>query len=88
MGNESTVAEYSLGIDIGSTTAKIVLRKGEDVLFERYERHFSQVREKTAELLRLISGITGDSEIAAAISGSAGLEIGRASCRERVCQYV
>lgn len=79
MGNESTVAEYSLGIDIGSTTAKIVLRKGEDVLFERYERHFSQVREKTAELLRLISGITGDSEIAAAISGSAGLGLAEAA---------
>lgn len=79
MGNESTVAEYSLGIDIGSTTAKIVLRKGEDVLFERYERHFSQVREKTAELLHLISEITGDSQIAAAISGSAGLGLAEAA---------
>lgn len=79
MGNESRWAEYSLGIDIGSTTAKIVLRKGEEVLFERYERHFSQVREKTAELLRLISGITGDGEIAAAISGSAGLGLAEAA---------
>lgn len=79
MGNKSTVAEYSLGIDIGSTTAKIVLRKGEEVLFERYERHFSQVREKTAELLRLVGGITGDSEIAAAISGSAGLGLAEAA---------
>lgn len=79
MGNKSTVAEYSLGIDIGSTTAKIVLRKGEEVLFERYERHFSQVREKTAELLHLVGGITGDSEIAAAISGSAGLGLAEAA---------
>ena len=79
MGNESRSAEYSLGIDIGSTTAKIALRKGEEVLFERYERHFSQVREKTAELLRLISGITGDGEIAAAISGSAGLGLAEAA---------
>ncbi|MEE1007407.1 MAG: acyl-CoA dehydratase activase [Acutalibacteraceae bacterium] len=79
MGNESRPAEYSLGIDIGSTTAKIVLRKGEEVLFERYERHFSQVREKTAELLRLISGITGDGEITAAISGSAGLGLAEAA---------
>ena len=71
--------KYYIGIDIGSTTAKIVLRKGEEVLFERYERHFSQVREKTAELLRLISGITGDSEIAAAISGSAGLGLAEAA---------
>ena len=79
MGNKSAVAEYSLGIDIGSTTAKIVLRKGEEVLFERYERHFSQVREKTAELLRLVKGITGDGEIAAAISGSAGLGLAEAA---------
>lgn len=79
MGNKSTVAEYSLGIDIGSTTAKIVLRKGEEVLFESYERHFSQVREKTAELLRLVGGITGDGEIAAAISGSAGLGLAEAA---------
>ncbi|MGN0494236.1 MAG: acyl-CoA dehydratase activase [Acutalibacteraceae bacterium] len=79
MGNKNSVAEYSLGIDIGSTTAKVVLRRGEEVLFERYERHFSQVREKTAELLHLISGITGDSEIAAAISGSAGLGLAEAA---------
>ena len=79
MSNECTVAEYSLGIDIGSTTAKIVLRKGEEVQFERYERHFSQVREKTAELLRLITGITGDSKITAAISGSAGLGLAEAA---------
>ena len=79
MGNKNAVAEYSLGIDIGSTTAKIVLRKGEKVLFERYERHFSQVREKTAELLHLVSGVTGDSEIAAAISGSAGLGLAEAA---------
>ena len=37
------------------------------------------MREKTAELLRLVSGITGDSEIAAAISGSAGLGLAEAA---------
>ena len=79
MVNKGTAAVYSLGIDIGSTTAKIVLRKGEEVLFERYERHFSQVREKTAELLRLISEITGDEQISAAISGSAGLGLAEAA---------
>ena len=38
-----------------------------------YERHFSQVREKTAELLRLAKEIAGDKAVKAAISGSAGL---------------
>ena len=50
--------EYALGIDIGSTTAKVVLRKGDEILLERYERHFSQVREKTAEILGLLKKIT------------------------------
>lgn len=79
MVNKNTAAEYSLGIDIGSTTAKIVLRKGEEIKLERYERHFSQVREKTEELLRLVGAITGDSQIAAAVSGSAGLGLAEAA---------
>ena len=41
----------SLGIDIGSTTAKVVLMEGDRILYEKYERHFSQVRQKTLELL-------------------------------------
>ncbi len=75
----NTEAVFSLGIDIGSTTAKVVLCKGEELLFERYERHFSQVREKTSELLKLLKDITGDGEIAVAISGSAGLGLSEAT---------
>ena len=42
----------SVGIDIGSTTAKIVLLDANNnVKFERYERHFSQAREKVLEIV-------------------------------------
>ena len=34
----------SMGIDIGSTTAKVVITEDDQILFECYERHFSQVR--------------------------------------------
>ncbi|MBQ8141259.1 MAG: 2-hydroxyacyl-CoA dehydratase [Clostridia bacterium] len=64
---------YSLGIDIGSTTAKIVLRKNEEILFEKYERHMSQVRQKTLELLEQIKPYVEDEEFTVALSGSAGL---------------
>ena len=74
-----TATELFLGIDIGSTTAKIVLRNGDKILLERYERHFSQVREKTAELLRLVKEIAGDKAVKAAISGSAGLGLAEAA---------
>lgn len=70
---------YALGIDIGSTTAKIVLRRGEQILYERYERHFAQVREKTAELLRRIEPLVKDVPLRAAISGSAGLGLAEAA---------
>ncbi|MBQ7936033.1 MAG: 2-hydroxyacyl-CoA dehydratase [Clostridia bacterium] len=68
----------TLGIDIGSTTAKVVLREGEQVLFDCYERHFSQVREKTAELLARLRPLAGDRPLHFAISGSAGLGLSEA----------
>ena len=79
MDLQNTATELFLGIDIGSTTAKIVLREGDTILLERYERHFSQVREKTAELLRLAKEIAGDKAVKAAISGSAGLGLAEAA---------
>ena len=69
----------SLGIDIGSTTAKVVLRRGDDILLEKYERHFSQVREKTAELLQLVKSVAGTAYMDTAISGSAGLGLAEAA---------
>ena len=62
----------SLGIDIGSTTAKIVIARGGQVIYEKYERHFSKVRAKLLEMLGETSDILGGHEFTAAISGSAG----------------
>ena len=69
----------SLGIDIGSTTAKIVLRDGEKILYQSYERHYSKVREKTAEYFRRVRDLVGDEPLCAAISGSAGLGLAEAA---------
>ena len=63
----------TLGIDIGSTTAKAVLVEDGHIIYENYQRHFSQVRQKTLELLSEASELTGDRPFTAAISGSAGL---------------
>ena len=41
-----------LGIDVGSTTVKLILLGDRDeILYKRYERHMSNVFEKVAELL-------------------------------------
>ncbi len=67
---------YSLGIDIGSTTAKTVLFADGNIIFERYERHYSQVREKLIELLQQMKPLV-NGRVSAAISGSAGLDIAK-----------
>ena len=68
-----------IGIDIGSTTAKIVAVKDNRVVYSCYERHFSQVRPKTLELIKRVKDIVKDDRIKVAISGSAGLGMARAA---------
>ena len=69
----------ALGINIGSTTAKICLMDGERVLYEKYERHFSQVRQKTLEMLSDVQELLSGREFLCAISGSAGLGMAEAA---------
>ena len=69
----------SLGIDIGSTTAKVVLTQGEKVLYEKYERHLSQVRQKTLEMLYAMWPLLKDQTFRVAVSGSAGLGMAEAA---------
>ena len=69
----------NIGIDIGSTTVKVVVMEGEKILFKRYERHFSQVRQKTGELLRAARETVGDNPFRVALSGSAGFGLSKAA---------
>ncbi len=68
----------TLGIDIGSTTAKAVLFSDGAVIFEKYERHFSAVREKCGELVQQLLPLTGGAPVSVAVSGSAGLGLANA----------
>ena len=65
----------ALGIDIGSTTVKLVLVANGEVLYENYQRHFSQVRGKTVELIRQIRPLLEQERFTVAISGSAGMGV-------------
>ena len=62
-----------LGIDIGSTTAKVVLLEGEKILYSKYKRHLSRVRETTREMLADLIGTFGDLDVSVTVSGSAGM---------------
>ncbi len=65
---------YRVGIDIGSTTIKaVVLNEDGAIVFSRYERHLSQIIDKTKEMLEAVLPVVGDDKLAIAISGSAGM---------------
>ena len=69
---------YSLGIDVGSTTVKTVILDGEDIVYNKYERHFSKVRETVGEQLKIIRDKFKGDKFKIAITGSAGLGIAEA----------
>ena len=70
---------YTVGIDIGSTTVKVVVMEGEQLLFQRYERHFSQVRQKTAQMLETAAPVLDGHTFTVALSGSAGFGLSKAA---------
>ncbi len=69
-----------IGIDIGSTTVKVVvLDEQNKLLFRSYERHYSKARERTCETLRGLRGLLGGQQVRLLITGSAGLGVAKAS---------
>ena len=69
-----------VGIDIGSTTVKVVVLNEQDkLLFRSYERHYSKTRERALETLNAIRDMLAGQEIKTAITGSAGLGVASAA---------
>ena len=69
-----------IGIDIGSTTVKVVVLDEKDqTVFQTYERHMSKVREKTAQMLGRLAPKLSGKRVRAAITGSAGLGVAKAA---------
>ena len=66
-----------LGLDIGSTTIKcVVLDEDNKLIYSTYERHYSQITDKIAELLdRVRREIDGAEKALVALSGSAGMGV-------------
>ncbi|MCL2169810.1 MAG: acyl-CoA dehydratase activase, partial [Defluviitaleaceae bacterium] len=65
-----------LGIDIGSTTVKLVVVDGDgSIVFKRYERHFSDIQATLRGLFEGARLHVGDAKFFASITGSGGLTI-------------
>ena len=70
--------QYTLGIDIGSTTVKIaILNQRKELLFSDYERHFADIQGTLARLLTKARETLGDISLSPVITGSGGLTLAK-----------
>ncbi len=70
----------SLGIDVGSTTVKtVIIDKDNKIIYSKYERHFSKVRETVQSQLKIIADKYPAENFSLSITGSAGLGLANAA---------
>jgi len=70
---------FHVGIDIGSTTVKIVvLDDCQQLVYSRYERHYADIKNKLLEILLGASYLVADAEMTVMITGSGGMNIAKA----------
>ena len=71
-------SEQRLGIDIGSTTVKVsIINQAGEILFADYKRHFANIQETLADLLKTGAKKLGALKVHPVITGSGGLTLSK-----------
>ncbi len=70
---------YRAGIDIGSTTVKLViLNEHNEIIYGQYRRHLAHTQQTLADLLREAGALLGNCQLRVAITGSGSINLGKA----------
>jgi predicted CoA-substrate-specific enzyme activase len=76
IGKEGFKMELQVGLDVGSTTAKlVVLNNQNEIIFKSYQRHFSDIKNTTLKLLNLVADQFPNAKLKMNASGSSGIGI-------------
>jgi len=76
---KNTSTQYRAGIDIGSTTVKLVVLGDDDtIIFGEYRRHHAHTQETLAGLLEKAKEILGDCTLKVGITGSGSIGLSKA----------
>lgn len=68
------MSKLHMGIDVGSTTVKIVITDDDkNILFSSYRRHFSDIKSTVSQLFSEAGEVAGDEKLSVTITGSGGL---------------
>ncbi len=67
-------AKYSIGLDVGSTTAKVAVIDGKkNLIYSKYERHNARVKELVSHYFDEINQLIGDTKVNICVTGSVGM---------------
>ena len=69
------MSEYKLGLDLGSTTIKVVLLEDEKIVHSEYKRHHSDISGLLNELLEDLEKLYPGLKTKVTITGSGGLSV-------------
>ena len=79
MRNQDRTGALHIGLDIGSTTIKTVVLDGEEVVYQTYERHHSDIRKALTDsfyvLYRYFNGTASSKYFTLVITGSGGMKV-------------
>ena len=71
--------EYRAGIDIGSTTEKlVVLDENDHITYGKYRRHLAHTQATLTELLKEAKQLLGECKLRVRITGSGSINLGKA----------
>ena len=67
---------YHMGIDVGSTTVKVVVTdKNDNIIFDIYRRHYSDLWKALSEIALDLKNKFGNTKVTLAVTGSGGLAV-------------
>ena len=65
-----------MGLDVGSTTVKlVVLDKNDKIKYSKYQRHFSDIRKTIYELVDETCAIFDGDDLTVTLTGSGGISV-------------
>ncbi|MDO4169533.1 MAG: acyl-CoA dehydratase activase-related protein [Lachnospiraceae bacterium] len=89
MSYEMTKATYSVGIDIGSTTVKVIVMDKEDhIVYAKYQRHYADIKETVLSMLKQFYQQQGNVCCTIAVTGSGGLSLAKAAKMEFIQEVI
>ncbi|WP_195251732.1 acyl-CoA dehydratase activase-related protein [Romboutsia sp. 1001713B170207_170306_H8] len=68
---------YNIGIDVGSTTVKVVVLKNRDIIYKEYTRHYSDVKKSVRKVINNIYDELGNIRARILMTGSVGINIAK-----------